>query len=116
MSDIVPRNELSRNGVRGVIALGGGITAFVLAGMGGWGGIIIGGLIALVGLALSGPKKDRTGGIVIAVAGAAVVVSSLGLPLLSGLVDWVMRAAGIVLIGIGGFSLFKFISGMRKRS
>jgi hypothetical protein len=117
MSDIVPRNELAGQGVRGVVAIAGGIGAIALAGISGWWGIIIGGVLTVIGLALASPRKDRLGGVVIAAAGAAVFFSSL--PVLGGIfkfLDWIMRAAGIVLIGIGGFSLFKFISGLRKRT
>jgi hypothetical protein len=116
VSDIVPRNQLAGQGARGVIAIAGGIGALVLAGMTSWTGIIVGGLLAVIGLVLSGPKKERIGGIVIAVAGAAVLVGSIGIPLISRFADWVMRAAGIVLIGVGGYSLVKFISGLRKRT
>ncbi len=118
MSDIVPRNELARQGARGVIAVVGGIAALVLAGMGGLPGIIVGGIITVVGIALAGPRKDRAGGIVLAVVGAAVLVSSLPVlgNIFGGILDWIMRAAGIVLIGIGGFSLIKFFSGLRKRT
>jgi hypothetical protein len=119
MSDIVPsRNELSRQGVRGVIAAAGGIGALILAGIGGWAGIIVGGALAIIGIALSGGKKERTAGLVTAGLGGAVLVSSL--PVLHGLVGglfhWVMRVSGIILLGIGGFSLFKFFSGLRKRT
>jgi len=118
MSDIVPRNELAGQGARGIIAIAGGVGAIILAGIGGWAGIIVGGILAVLGLALAGPRKDRLGGIVVAVAGAAVLVSSLPIlsSVLGGVLDWIMRAAGIVLIGVGGFSLFKFISGLRKRT
>jgi hypothetical protein len=116
MSDIVPRSQLSGQAVRGVVAVAGGVGALILAGIGGIPGIIVGGALAVVGFALSGSKTERTLGIVTAVLGGAVLVSSL--PFLHGLgsfFHWIMRAAGVVLIGVGGFSLFKFISGLRKR-
>ena len=121
MSDIVPRSELSRQGVRGVVATAGGIGALVLGGLFGWWGIILGGVITVVGIALSRSPKERTIGLVTAALGAVVLVSSIlpQIPVLGGIfgvVRWLIRAAGIVLIGVGGFSLFKFISGLRKRT
>jgi hypothetical protein len=118
MSDLVPRDQVSRQGVRGFVAVAGGVGTLFLATLGGIPGIIIGGVITVIGLALSGGKKERTAGVVTAVAGAAVVVSSL--PFLSsvfgGLFHGVMYAAGIVLLGVGGFSLYRFFSNLRKRS
>lgn len=121
MSDIVPRSELSRQGVRGVLAAAGGIGALVLGGAFGWWGILLGGAIAVVGIALSRSPKERAVGIVTGVLGGIVLVSSIlpHFPVLGGiftLVRWLIRGAGIVLIGVGGWSLFKFITGLRKRT
>ncbi len=115
MSDIVPRDQLSRQGVRGAVAVAGGVGTLILAGLGGLPGIIIGGILTIAGIALSGGKKEKTAGIVTAVAGATIVVSSI-IPGAFGFLHWIMRAAGIVLLGVGGFSLFRFFSNLRKRS
>jgi hypothetical protein len=117
MNDMVPRERLSSVGVRGVIAVAGGIGILVLAGIGGWPGILVGGALALIGLAFTSSRSDRNAGIVTAAVGAAVLVSSIPIlhGLFGGLFHWLMRAAGIVLLGVGGFSIFRFISGLRRR-
>ncbi len=120
MSDLVPRDRLTGQGVRGVVAVAGGIGILALAGIGGIPGIIVGGVLAVIGLAFSGSRPERNAGLVIAAVGAAVLVTSvfslLGLhgPI-SGLFHWLMRAAGLILLGVGGLSLYRFISGLRKR-
>ncbi len=117
MSDIVPRDRLTGQGVRGVVAVAGGIGILALAGIGGVPGIIVGGALTVIGLAFSGPRSDRGAGLVTAAVGAAVLVSSIPIlhGLFGGLFHWLMRAAGLILLGVGGFSLYRFISGLRKR-
>lgn len=109
---------MSRQGVRGAVAVAGGVGALVLASLGGLPGIILGAVVGIVGLVLSTGKKERGVGLVTAVVGAAVLVSSLPVlgAVFGGLFHWLMRAAGVVLLGVGGFSLFRFIQGLRKRS
>lgn len=114
MSDIVPRNQLAKQGVFGVMAAGGGVALLVLAG-GGLFGIIAGGILLVAGLALSGSKSDRTLGIVAAVVGGAALATGIfghAIPLIT----WLMKAAGIVLTGTGIYSLVRFFGNLRKRS
>ncbi len=120
MSDLVPRSELNKRALQGVVATGGGIATLILAAVtrGHWAGIIIGAVVGVVGLAFSGSKSktERTGGIISAVVGAGLVLSSI--PVLGGLFGWVhgvLYAGGIVLLGAGVVSLFRFFSGLRKR-
>jgi hypothetical protein len=119
MSDLVPRSELNKRALNGIVAAGGGVATLIVAGISGahWlAGVIIGGIVGVIGLALSGSKSERTAGIVTAAVGAAVLVSSF--PFLRGLFGWihgVLVAGGVVLLGIGGVSLFRFFSGLRKR-
>ncbi|HVO37997.1 MAG TPA: hypothetical protein VMV03_03115 [Spirochaetia bacterium] len=114
MSDIVPRSQVTRQGVIGVGALAGGAALLILAG-GGLFGIIAGGVLIVAGLALSSSKSDRTAGVVTVVVGAAALVTGIlghGLPIIT----WLMRAAGFVLLGTGIYSLVRFFSNLRKRS
>jgi hypothetical protein len=117
MSDIVPRDRLAAAGVRAVIAVAGGIGILALAGIGGLPGIIVGGALTVIGLAFSGSKSEKGAGIATAAVGAAVLVSSIPIlhGLFGGLFHWLMRAAGVVLLGLGGFSLYRFVTGLRKR-
>ncbi len=116
MSDIVPREKLTKHATQGVISVAGGIGAFVLAGITAvhWIGIIVGGLITVAGLAMSGSKHDRALGVVTAVVGAATLVASLGV--FGGLVHGLFVGAGIVLVGVGVYSLVKFFRGMKTRT
>jgi hypothetical protein len=114
MSDIVPRNQVTRQGVVGVAALGGGVALLVLAG-GGLFGIIAGGALLVAGLALTSSRSDRTAGVVAIVVGAASLATGIlghALPIIT----WLMRASGIVLLGTGIYSLVRFFSNLRKRS
>jgi hypothetical protein len=114
MSDVVPRSKVSKQGVQGVVSLAGGVGALVLASIGGLPGIIIGGVITVAGVLLSGSKHERGAGIITAVVGAATVVASIGI--FGGLVHGLMYGAGIILVGLGGWSLFKFFRGLKSRS
>jgi hypothetical protein len=112
MSDIVPRSQLTKQGVQGVVAVAGGIGVLVLASL-GWFGAIIGGVVTVIGIALAGGKKERMAGIAMSVLGGVTVVSSI---FNHGFFHGIMIAAGILLIGLGGFSLFRFFSNLRKRT
>ena len=122
MSEIVPRNKVAKQGVQGVVSLAGGIGALVLAGISGGVhpilGIIVGGALTLCGLALSGSKSERGAGIITTVIGAATLIASL--PVLHSIFGWlvhgVMFGAGVILVGLGGWSLFKFFRGVKSRS
>jgi hypothetical protein len=117
-TEIVPREKVTKHGVQGVISTAGGIVSFVLAavttGAFHWFGVIVGGIIAVAGLALSSSKHDRTLGIATTVVGAAVTVASVGL--FRGLVHGVLVAGGIVLVGIGVYSLVRFFRGLKTRT
>ncbi|HUI70397.1 MAG TPA: hypothetical protein VL354_07725 [Spirochaetia bacterium] len=120
MSDIVPRNQLTKQGTYGIMATAGGVALLILAG-GGWFGVIAGGILLVGGLALSGSRSDKGLGVVTAVVGGAALATGLlgHIPVLSWFVrvaDFVMRAAGVVLIGTGIYSLVRFIGNLRKRS
>jgi hypothetical protein len=117
MSDIVPRSQVAKQGIHGFLAVAGGIGTLVLASIGGIGGILIGGVLTVVGLAFArGTKAERGAGVATAIVGAAVLVSSIPvLGPLGGMFHWIMRAGGILLLGFGGFSLFRFFKNLRKR-
>jgi hypothetical protein len=114
MSDIVPRSDLTKQGVKGVGAVAGGIVLIALAG-GGLFGIIVGAVLGLGGLALMGSRSDRTAGIVTAVVGAATLLTGIFGGQFLGL-GWLMRAAGFVFLGGGIYLLVKFFRGLRSRS
>ena len=116
MSDLVPRKDLTRQGVKGVGAVVGGAGLLILSSLGAVLGMIAGVALTVVGLSLTGSKSDRTAGIVATVAGVATVVSALHhiWPLFPNL-SWLMWIPGIGLIAVGAYSLVRFIVNLKKR-
>ncbi len=120
MNEIVPSDRLVRYGMSGISGSAVGIGLLVLSGFAGAGlsipGLIIGGGLTAFGLSASSKAKssdDRTGGLVTAGAGALTVVASL--PLIGGLAGGMMSLAGFGLLGFGGYSIYKFVKGLRSR-
>jgi hypothetical protein len=119
-TDIVPREKLTKQGVQGIVSIAGGVGAFILAGITVHPviGIIVGGLITIAGLSLSGSKHEKGAGIVTTVVGVATLAATV--PFISrifgGLVHGVLIGAGVVLLGVGAYSVIKFFRGMKSRS
>jgi hypothetical protein len=103
--------------MKGVGAVVGGAGLLILSALSGVLGLIAGGVIAVVGFALTGSKSDRTAGIVAVVAGIVTAVSSLHrfIPVFPNL-GWLMWIPGIALLGTGIYSLIKFFRGLKSRS
>jgi hypothetical protein len=120
MSDIVPREKLTKQATQGVVSVAGGIGAFVLAGITAHPvlGIIVGAFITIAGLALSGSKHDRGPGVITTVVGAATLAASIPIlgGLFGGLVHGVLVGGGIILVGLGVYSLVRFFRGMKART
>ena len=110
MSDIVPRTEVTKNSVKAVGAIAGGVTLFFLATAHIF-AIVAGGALLVAGLALSTSKSDRTAGIVTTVVGVAALVTGL-IPGIS----WIMKIAGVAFLAAGIYSLVKFFRGMKTRT
>ena len=117
MGDVVPRNELTKQGMRGVGGVAGGVALLIVSALSGSivGGLVIGGLVALVGLIMTRDKADRKAGLVALGAGALTVVG-LAIPPIGGLARILLTISGIGLIGAGVFSLIKFIRNLRRSS
>jgi hypothetical protein len=113
MSEIEPRSQVTRSGVKGVGAVAGGAGLLVLAGISAIPliGIIAGAVIAVVGLALMTSRSDRTAGVVTAIAGAATLLGAI-IPHLR----WLIWLPGIGLLGVGIYSLVRFFRGVKSRS
>ncbi len=113
MSDIVPRKTLVKEGGKAIGGIGGGIVLLALSNVAGIPALIIGGIIALLGLGVSGSRDDRKAGLIITAAGILTALG--GIPILGGIAGTLMSVAGIGLLAMGGISLFKFIRGYLKR-
>ena len=114
MGDLVPRDRLVRQGMKGVGGIVSGAALLFLSGLSGPAGWIVGGLLTLVGLGISTSREDRTAGIVTAGAGILIIVSA-AIPGVGPVAGWLMRAGGIALLLGGGLSIVRFILNLRKR-
>ncbi len=110
MGEIVPRKEISKEGIRAVGGLVGG-AALLLLTLNPIFGIVGGGLLAAVGIGVAASKKDRLAGGVLGAAGA--------LGLLNGIFGFagtwlILGSAG--LAGYGAYSLYQFIRKLKTRT
>ncbi len=115
MGDLVPRNVLVKQGMKGVGGIVGGGALLLLSSLGGVVGWIIGGVLTAVGLGISTSRDDRVAGLITAGAGVLTLVSQLPVPLLGGIAGWLMGVGGVGLIVAGGYSLIKFFVNLSKR-
>jgi hypothetical protein len=111
-TEIVPREKVTKHGLQGVVSVAGGIGSIILAAVTAHPvlGVIVGAVIGLAGVALSSAKHDRALGVVTTVVGVAAVFASLFHA------GGVLVAGGVVLLGIGAYSLFRFFRGLKSRS
>ncbi len=103
---------LARHGVQGLVSVVGGIV-MLAASRGGLLSILLGALVTVGGLVLTSSRSDRRAGLVAAAAGVVTLAGGIfgGLSWLL----WPMLAAGIALIGLGGYWIWKFIANLRTR-
>lgn len=116
MGDIVPRDQLTKQAMTGVGGLAGGVALLVLRALTGStvGGLIIGGIAAIVGLVMARDREDRKAGLV-ALAAGALTILGLAIPGIRGLASTLMLISGIGLLGFGGWSLFKFLRNLKRQ-
>lgn len=114
MGDMVPRKELVSQGSKGIGGIvGGGVILALNAITGFVPSLVVGGIIGLVGLAMSRSEDDRKAGLAIAGVGALTAITAI--PAIGGLAGWLLGVSGFGLLIMGGINLFKFIRGYRKR-
>jgi hypothetical protein len=117
MGDIMSRDQLSRQGMRGLGGVAGGIALVVVGGAIGStiGSMVVGGLVGLVGLAMLTSKGNRKAGL-LAIAIGAVTFLTLQVKPIAGLARFLLTVPGIALIGFGAWSLVKFFKNLKARS
>jgi len=113
MGDLVPRRELTKQGVQGVSGVGGGII-LLLATSTPILGIIVGALLTVAGISFSRSRGDRVPGAVLTGAGILGILSAL--PFLGGIAGTLLTIGGVGLLGLGAWKLIQFIINLRKRS
>jgi hypothetical protein len=111
MGEIVPRKEVSRDGLKAVGGLAGGAALMLLSGLGTVPGVIIGGVLTLAGLGLTASREDRLAGGIAAGAGALTVLSKL-----LGFGGGLLFVGGAALLISGSVSLVNFIRKLKSRS
>ena len=118
MGDIVSRDDLNRQAMKGLGGVAGGAALLVvnaIAGAGLIGGIIVGGLAAVIGLIMTRDRADRKAGLVALAAGGATLLA-VTLPVLKGITSTVLWVGGIGLVAMGVWSIIKFFRNLRKVS
>ncbi len=114
MNEIVSRDQLVKQGGKGLAGVGGGIAMLALSGLAPVPSLIIGGIVGVTGLAVaSSSKEDQTAGYVAAGAGALTALTAV--PFIGGLAGTIMTLGGVGLLVAGGYSLYRFYKGMRSR-
>jgi hypothetical protein len=124
----VDPSDLRARGTKGVMSTAGGVGLLVVNSilhlplLGG----IISGALVVVGLgALFGRSKtDKVAGGIALLAGMAGLSTVLyKLPVLGGVLgsiggfaSFVIGAGAVVLLGIGGWNIYKFVKGLRSRA
>jgi len=121
MGDIVPRNQLVKQGVQGIAGIGGGVGLLILRAITNIGdvvfsvpGLVVGGVVTIAGLVITSSPEDRNAGMITIGAGALTLAASL--PLVGGIAKVFMWIGGIGLIAAGAVSLFRFLRNLRRRS
>jgi hypothetical protein len=103
-----------KQGTAGIGGVVGGAGLLILRALGavpvvGW---IIGGVLAIGGLAVAASsKEDRTAGAIVGGAGVLTILAGFGL----GFGSTLLLLGGIGLLGFGAWGLYKFIKGLRSR-
>jgi hypothetical protein len=113
MGELVPRKDMVKQAMMGIGGIGGGIAIFLLGGLPWIPGLIVGGIVAVIGLALSSSKKDRTAGLMTLGAGALLAISKI--PGIGPVAGFILAVAGIGLLVVGGLSIYKFIKNLNAR-
>ena len=121
MGDIVPRNQLVKQGVQGIAGIGGGVGLLILRAIAAIGegafsvaGLIVGGVVTVAGFVIMSSPEDRRAGMITIGAGALTLAASL--PLVGGVANAFMWIGGFGLIIAGAVSLFRFLRNLRRRS
>ena len=113
MGDLVPRKQLVNYGSKGIGGVIGGAVILALNALNPIASLIVGGIVGIFGLGMSRSSDDRKTGLFVAVAGAATAITAI--PAIGGLAGWLLGVSGIGLLALGGWNLFKFIRGYKKR-
>ena len=76
-NEIVPRSQMVKQGMVGIGGVVGGIAILALSGIGFWASLILGGIVAAIGLAVSSKKEDRMTGLITLGAGGLLMLRAV---------------------------------------
>jgi hypothetical protein len=128
MNDIVPSgsesfsstSSLVKQGLRALSFTAGGLFLFVLQALARFRvfGLIFGAVVCVAGIAslLSKDPEDRKPGALITAAGALVILSKAGIPLIQTAAGTLLGIGALGLVAAGVWNGIKFFKGLKKRS
>ncbi|MDR1419515.1 MAG: hypothetical protein LBI86_04000 [Treponema sp.] len=113
--------NLTKQGVTAVFSLSAGIALFIMNAVGirfPLAGLVLGGVTALVGIfaLLSRDPSDRKPGLVLALAGALMLLARAKIPLLTAAAGTLLGIGAVGFIALGIWNGVKFIMGLKRRS
>jgi hypothetical protein len=111
---------LAKQGLSAVGYIAGGLFLFILQAIARFRvlGLAVGALACVVGIVslLSKDPTDRKPGALITGAGALVVLSKTGIPLLKAATGTLLSIGAIGLLAVGIMNAVKFFRGLKKRA
>jgi CHASE2 domain-containing sensor protein len=112
MGDLATRSEMTKSLLNGVGGVGAGVGLLIVSSFASspvlW---VAAGICGVIGIGMLISKTQKKAGAVL--VGAAILAGVAGIA--TALLGWLVPVAGIGLIALGGFSIFKFFSNMKKR-
>ena len=113
MGELATRSEMSKQLMNGVGGVGAGVGLLIVSALASspvlW---VAAGICGVIGIGMILSKTQKKAGV--AMVGAAALVGVAGLA--SAVLGWLVPVAGIGLIGLGIFSLYKYFKNMKKRT
>jgi len=113
MSNLIPRDQLVKDGLKGFGAVGGGLAVLILKALSSSliVGLLAAGIVTIAGIAIGSSREDRNAGLITVAVGVLTGIAAIIPPL-----RWLMSIAGWGLLAAGGVALFRFFKNLRKRS
>jgi len=113
MSNLIPRDQLVKDGLKGFGAVGGGLAILILKALSSSliVGLLAAGIVTIAGIAIGSSREDRNAGLITVAVGVLTGIAAI-IPSLR----WLMSIAGWGLLAAGGVALFRFFKNLRKRS
>jgi hypothetical protein len=126
MNDIEPAEPygstktLAKQGVAAIGMIAGGVFLFIIEALARFRvvGLVMGAAAGIVGISalLSKDPDDKKPGLIITAAGALVILSKTGIPVLRSLAPTLLNIGAVGLLVMGVWKGVKFLKGLKSRS